>query len=237
MPRKRSNKSGDDNDTDVSAARGRLMGALQGIAKGSDEESEESEYDEAYDNEDNYVNYAQQRKKREGATDCTHTYIMKLYDRSVDLTMYTEETPLYPICRAWMTNQPKLKAKTRISQVEKPKPVEPKIIKREKFTSLDMSAEGEIKDVLALPAPEGALINRIPPKMEIYAKENIEEINLDYDSDEAPPKEELLKNHLKRWLKVRNHWQEHAAEYEKRYKYSAHILNTIYNKAQETMDM
>lgn len=28
------------------------MGALQGIAKGSDEESEESEYDEAYDNED-----------------------------------------------------------------------------------------------------------------------------------------------------------------------------------------
>lgn len=36
-----------------------------------------------------------------------HTYVMKLFDRSVDLAQFEEETPLYPICRAWMANQPR----------------------------------------------------------------------------------------------------------------------------------
>lgn len=31
---------------------------------------------------------------------------MKLFDRSVDLAQFEEDTPLYPICRAWMKNQP-----------------------------------------------------------------------------------------------------------------------------------
>lgn len=33
-------------------------------------------------------------------------YVMKLFDRSVDLAQFEENTPLYPICRAWMRNQP-----------------------------------------------------------------------------------------------------------------------------------
>lgn len=36
-----------------------------------------------------------------------HTYVMKLFDRSVDLAKFEEDTPLYPICRAWMQNQPR----------------------------------------------------------------------------------------------------------------------------------
>lgn len=36
-----------------------------------------------------------------------HTYVMKLFDRSVDLARFEEDTPLYPICRAWMQNQPR----------------------------------------------------------------------------------------------------------------------------------
>jgi len=31
---------------------------------------------------------------------------MKLFDRSVDLAQFDENSPLYPICRAWMKNQP-----------------------------------------------------------------------------------------------------------------------------------
>jgi len=34
------------------------------------------------------------------------TYVMKLFDRSVDLAQFEEDSPLYPICRAWMRNQP-----------------------------------------------------------------------------------------------------------------------------------
>lgn len=33
-------------------------------------------------------------------------YIMKLFDRSVDLAQFDEESPLYPICRLWLKNQP-----------------------------------------------------------------------------------------------------------------------------------
>ena len=35
-----------------------------------------------------------------------HTFVMKLFDRSVDLAQFREGTPLYPVCRAWMKNEP-----------------------------------------------------------------------------------------------------------------------------------
>lgn len=56
------------------------------------------------------------RQKRDGSpcnvdkpvTDPTHqSFIMKLFDRSVDLAKYAENTALYPVCRAWMVNQPR----------------------------------------------------------------------------------------------------------------------------------
>lgn len=34
------------------------------------------------------------------------THVMKLFDRSVDLAQFNENTPLYPICRSWIKNQP-----------------------------------------------------------------------------------------------------------------------------------
>ena len=36
----------------------------------------------------------------------TDTYVIKLFDRSVDLGQFSEGTPLYPVCRAWMRNCP-----------------------------------------------------------------------------------------------------------------------------------
>lgn len=32
------------------------------------------------------------------------SYVMKLFDRSVDLAQFTHDTPLYPVCRAWIHN-------------------------------------------------------------------------------------------------------------------------------------
>jgi hypothetical protein len=31
---------------------------------------------------------------------------MKLFDRSVDLAQFADNAALYPVCRAWMKNQP-----------------------------------------------------------------------------------------------------------------------------------
>lgn len=35
------------------------------------------------------------------------SFIMKLFDRSLDLAKYPSKSALYPICRAWMLNQPR----------------------------------------------------------------------------------------------------------------------------------
>lgn len=70
-----------------------------------------------------YVNYLfiyifrntlNQEQKEESSEDETkrkspqrQSYVLKLFDRSVDLSQFSEDSPLYPICRAWMVNQPK----------------------------------------------------------------------------------------------------------------------------------
>ena len=35
-----------------------------------------------------------------------HTFVLKLFDRSVDLAQFEANTALYPVCRAWMKDQP-----------------------------------------------------------------------------------------------------------------------------------
>ncbi|MGH0182744.1 UNVERIFIED_CONTAM: hypothetical protein FKN15_010379 [Acipenser sinensis] len=42
----------------------------------------------------------------EGSQHKPNAYIIKLFDRSVDLAQFSDSTPLYPICRAWMRNSP-----------------------------------------------------------------------------------------------------------------------------------
>ena len=51
------------------------------------------------------------RKRRKLNVDLVHkndqnSYVLKLYDRSVNLAKFSPDTPLYPVCRAWIKNQP-----------------------------------------------------------------------------------------------------------------------------------
>ncbi|CAL1266093.1 unnamed protein product [Larinioides sclopetarius] len=59
------------------------------------------------------------RRKDETLNKNANSYVMKLFDRAVDLTPFTEQTPLYPICRAWINNQ----ALYKNSQQPKEEPV------------------------------------------------------------------------------------------------------------------
>lgn len=91
--------------TEVVAARGRLKGALQDIANITEDESE-------IDSSKPSRGRPPKRVKKETTPPpqqpkVQHSFIMKLFDRCVDLAKYSEHTPLYPICRAWMMNQPK----------------------------------------------------------------------------------------------------------------------------------
>uniref|UniRef100_A0A8C1DPF2 Uncharacterized protein n=1 Tax=Cyprinus carpio carpio TaxID=630221 RepID=A0A8C1DPF2_CYPCA len=66
------------------------------------------------------IRFFAQRKKRKEMDDSLadtnqDAYIMKLFDRSVDLAQFSTTTPLYPICRAWMRNNPSMQERTKPS--------------------------------------------------------------------------------------------------------------------------
>jgi len=48
------------------------------------------------------------------------SYIMKLFDRSVDLAQFSHDTPLYPVCRAWIHNLSQLPTTTEQPQFNEP---------------------------------------------------------------------------------------------------------------------
>lgn len=90
--------------TEVNVARSRLKGALQEI------EGNQNDDDDLDLNKPSRGRPPKRVKKElspQPQQTVHHTFIMKLFDRSVDLGKYTPETALYPICRAWMLNQPR----------------------------------------------------------------------------------------------------------------------------------
>lgn len=100
--------------TEVVQARGRLKGALQDVINVTEDEE---------DVEVSAPNRGRppKRLKKEispppppqPAPPVHQSFIMKLFERSVDLAKYNESTSLYPICRAWMLNQPRSAAIAR----------------------------------------------------------------------------------------------------------------------------
>ncbi|XP_012057601.1 PREDICTED: protein lin-37 homolog [Atta cephalotes] len=104
-------------DSDVLVARDRLKGALRELLHHSDtgssaesDDSPISDYKHPMKKMTKSMNIPRRiRRRRPIQTDTAfhHTYVMKLFDRSVDLAQFQEDTPLYPICRAWMANQPR----------------------------------------------------------------------------------------------------------------------------------
>ncbi|XP_046762147.1 protein lin-37 homolog isoform X7 [Gallus gallus] len=116
-------------DLEATSARSRLDAVLQGLLERSEGDREVLEDDAGKAVGDAVPKDASpsapgkrasrrfpphRRKKRreaeEGQPDPPlqrpNTYVIKLFDRSVDLGQFSEGTPLYPVCRAWMRNCP-----------------------------------------------------------------------------------------------------------------------------------
>lgn len=93
----------------VQAARGRLKGALQDVVTVGDDDDEPKPSTSQQHEPAPTRGRPPKRPRKEVAppSPVNHSFIMKLFDRSVDLAKYEENTALYPICRAWMINQPR----------------------------------------------------------------------------------------------------------------------------------
>ncbi|XP_030029122.1 protein lin-37 homolog [Manduca sexta] len=201
----------DERTKEVSTARGRLQGALMEVLDPAGEESDVSSDQSPpkrsrhsgndlrnyfSDDEDRYMSRRPPRQ----------SYVLKLFDRSVDLSQFSEDSPLYPICRAWIANQPKADYK--------------------KFGKTYAAPE-QNENTVELPGPEGPTVSRIPELLPEQKAANKDNINLNYREAPPPTREQLLQSHTARWTAVRAAWVAQSNKAEMRYEATQQLLNRI----------
>ncbi|XP_067628746.1 protein lin-37 homolog [Eurosta solidaginis] len=156
------------------------------------------------------------------------SFVMKLFDRSLDLSKYTEQTALYPICRAWMSNQPRNSNIRSYRDRRSPSPF------RRNNNATDMIEKlkrGELREVKSMPAPKSLDITKIPiiERDEVYSTKDIDaEV---FRSDELQintSKDELLGSHLNKWRAIKSSWIKQNKMYQKRYELNHLILQELF---------
>ncbi|XP_041798025.1 protein lin-37 homolog isoform X1 [Chelmon rostratus] len=145
-----------------------------------------------------------------------NSYIIKLFDRSVDLAQFNTSTPLYPICRAWMRNNPSVR-----EPASSPSPSHSMI-------------EEEVTDMIN---GKGQNVYRLPPPTSCPVSTSGEPINLRIPltekptvtklTDSIPVSSPLICDHMERWKKIRHKWKECSNKNQLRYSESIKILKEM----------
>uniref|UniRef100_G1PII3 Lin-37 DREAM MuvB core complex component n=1 Tax=Myotis lucifugus TaxID=59463 RepID=G1PII3_MYOLU len=151
----------------------------------------------------------QRRKKRremddglaEGGPQRSNTYVIKLFDRSVDLAQFSENTPLYPICRAWMRNSPTVREHER-----SPSSPLPPLPEDEEGSEVTTSKS---RDVYKLPPPTSLSTQASEP---------------------SPSPSTLIYRNMQRWKRIRQRWKEASHRNQLRYSESMKILREMYER-------
>lgn len=223
------------NMAEVASARNRFDAALQLLVDKRDDGQESSDEGGEIDiclsepspvhspSKRSSTNRGRKRKRAKDDSDYEmgqyqHTYIMKLFDRSVDLAIFDEDSSLYPICRAWLKNSPH----SRDPPPQSPEPEAPAPTNSEEETE-------RIPDIYKMPPPikqdpDDHTDYRIPhpvpqPKTYFFIS----------DADDAPPAESLLLKHMERWKQVRQSWIDQGRINEMRYGESMQLLRDIFD--------
>lgn len=187
-----------------------------------------------------------------------HTFVMKLFDRSVDLAQFRPDTPLYPVCRAWMRNEPSNvnqgpRARTPtppppahrppLLREELPPPLKDETQKQNRYSDDDEAedeeeddeaADDSMADVYVLPTPvplsEDGGTGRCPRLPPPEPPLVLEGLHMDLEQTDDTPPAILLSNHMVRWWGVKKAWKHAALENEKRYEKSMTILKDLFEK-------
>lgn len=145
----------------------------------------------------------------------SESYVMRLFERSLDLSKYKDKTPLYPICRAWMANQPR---NPQVAVFNTDGSVQS--VKREDDAEqiLAKLTSGELKVVTQMPRARNTELPLIPPVLPQTQDESLKDAS----------KEELLAANVTHWKRVRGHWLKHAQKYEhERYEIIDQIMDAV----------
>uniref|UniRef100_A0A8D0BBR6 Lin-37 DREAM MuvB core complex component n=1 Tax=Salvator merianae TaxID=96440 RepID=A0A8D0BBR6_SALMN len=236
-------------DLETANARNRLDAVLQCLLEKTDVDREQMEEDSGKTSSDvlskdcsppatgkrpstRFPHHRRKKRKEaddglsEGGQQRQNTYIIKLFDRSVDLAQFSENTPLYPICRAWMRNSPMVRERER-----SPSPNLPTLPEDEEGTE---GLNGKSQDVYKLPPPipsqvdsAGVPVNlRIPPPLEPEESK----APVDLAADTVPSMSSLIYKNMERWKKIRQRWKESSHKNQLRYAESMKILKEMYER-------
>ncbi|XP_048356368.1 protein lin-37 homolog isoform X1 [Sphaerodactylus townsendi] len=250
-------------DLETANARNRLDAVLQGLLEKSDVDREQMDEDSGKATSDALskdssptapgkrpsARFSHHRRKKrkeaddglaEGGQQKQNTYVIKLFDRSVDLAQFSESTPLYPICRAWMRNSPMVREQERSPSPTLPTLPEDEEVPKQKEPHLErgMGVEGlngKGQDVHKLPPPtpchpnaSGDPVNlRIPASLE--PEEESKEA-ADAAPDSVPSMSSLIYKNMERWKKIRQRWKEASHKNQLRYTESMKILKEMYER-------
>ncbi|XP_077453859.1 protein lin-37 homolog [Stigmatopora argus] len=227
-------------DVEAGDARNRLDSILKGLVEKSENEREQNECETGKMSADSITKdlsplsagkrpsarFTQHRRKRrkemdesisESNTHRQNAYIIKLFDRSVDLAQFNPSTPLYPICRAWMRNNPSVREPIEIS------PISPQVMLEEEVTDM-INGKEQIVSKLPPPtmspiSPSGEPVNlRIPPTEKPVVTQLTESV---------PVSGSFISDHMERWKKIRQKWKECSNKNQLRYSESIKILKEM----------
>jgi protein lin-37 len=136
------------------------------------------------------------------------SYIMKLFDRSVNLAQFEEDTPLYPLCRAWMKNQPR--AIVRSEPVTDP-------------VDVQQVEDGDIVEMPRVRIRKG----KTPARSEVRINKKDFDKGLQIDT-ELWTKEKLLDDHRAHWQAEKlRHIQSSQAFEEKHFAANLELLESL----------
>jgi len=246
--------------SEVKSARQKLDAALQGVVAprreggGSPRSESDEEVEESLASREKKPPRKRRRKDDydDGGSSYHHTYVMKLFDRSVDLAQFKETTSLYPIARAWIRNQPHGKSNRFTDDDDDVETDGTRRRDRSKDAgSTDVIADDEaerrssahsIADVHRLPPPgvppSTESCSRIPEVL-AWSKEDFfihsEDNPSEMEQFNPPSQDVLLMNHLSRWRTIRGQWKQQSAINESRYSESMSLLKTMFEDSQANM--
>ncbi|KAM7540207.1 hypothetical protein Aperf_G00000023801 [Anoplocephala perfoliata] len=144
------------------------------------------------------------------------SFVIKVFDRSVDFGQFPENAALYPMARAWIRN---LSQNDKSSWNDIPN------------TDDDRDPADQLPDChYTLPKPNDGLSDsqvRVPPPMPSSGQPFV--INVENPPKEMSP-EGLLEQHITRWREIRRKWKAACRENEERYRESYIILREMYDK-------
>lgn len=201
-------------DMEGSGARNRLDAVLKGLVEKSETERDQSESEAGKTSADTSnkdssplsgkrppSRFPQHRRKKrkemdESISDTNqhkqNAYIIKLFDRSVDLAQFNSNTPLYPICRSWMRNNPSFREPAF-------SPLSPHSIADEELAD---NMNGNEQDVHRLPPPTPSPVNSSGEPINLRIP-LVDKAVVTKPKDKVLVAGPLISDHMVRWKKIR----------------------------------